>query len=161
MSRLFLVLALSGSTLIGCMRPPSPAEKFSDTVRHVAIAARFGRLDVAMAHTRGKGRETFIEQHREWGKNIRVLDTTVSNVRMTDPEHATAYVDFSWMRMNEAIMHSTRSAQVWENQDGVGWVLQRESRVAGDFGLLGENVVQAPAQRRKDVHLPSKTIRAR
>ena len=103
----------------------------------------------------------FIERHKDWGTNLRIFDAEVRNVNMADPEHATAFVDYSWGRLNEATVRTTRVAQVWENIDGEGWVLHRESRHSGDFGLLGENVVQAPSEPHRDVHFPSRTIGAR
>jgi len=66
-------------------------------------------------------------------------------------------VDYSWMRLNEDTLRSTRISQRWSSLKGP-WALESEQRVAGDVGLFGEHVqVLRPAQR--DTQFATKVIR--
>jgi hypothetical protein len=151
-------LALIGGALAlsACLAPQTPAARATDAARELNLAARFGRMDVAIGHTATGARAPFLERRAEWGKELRVLDVELAGLSMKDPRQAVVLVDVAWMRMSEGALRSTRIAQTW--RDDEGWQLVREQRLAGDIGLFGEQVVlQRPEAR--DAHFPSKTIR--
>lgn len=146
------------SGLFACMPPELPSQSVSEVARRLNVAARFGRMDVALEHTGAEQRDAFALRHSEWGGEVRVLDVELSRLDVRSTELAHVMVDVSWMRMDEGLMRSTRLKQTWENPGG-GWVLTAEERDAGDRGLLGGSVVVLRPKRAPDVHLPSKTIR--
>lgn len=155
LSGLGLVLALG---LGACFAPPSQSQRVMDAAREMNVAARFGRMDIAVEHAARGARESFLKRRAEWGHNLRVLDVQLSGLSLKDRHHALVHVDISWERMNESQLRRTRVAQFWRDTDKGGWQLVREKRVAGDFGLFGENVeVLRPAPR--NAYFPSTTIR--
>ncbi len=150
-----LVLALG---LGACFAPPSQSQRVTDAARDLNIAARFGRMDIAVEHAARGARQSFLDRRSTWGHNLRVLDVQLSGLQLKDDKHATVDVDISWERMNEGMLRQTRVAQLWRDTEKGGWQLVREKRVAGDMGLFGEEVEVLHPEHR-DVHFPSKTIR--
>lgn len=140
-----------------CLAPPPPASQAIDAARELNVAARFGRMDIAVGRTAPPARATFIQRHAQWGRNVRVLDVELSGMHMKDTHHAVIDVDVSWERMDESMLHRTRLAQNWVDRKA-GWQLTRERRVAGDIGLFGERVevLRPPPD---DAHFPVTTIR--
>ena len=140
-----------------CMMPPPASEKATDAARECNLAARFGRIDVAAGRAASEARSDFIKRRAMWGGDIRVVDVELSGMSMPDSDHAVFQVDYSWMRMNEDTLRSTRVAQRWSSLKGP-WALDSEKRIAGDVGLFGEHVeVLRPAQR--DTQFATKVIR--
>jgi hypothetical protein len=142
--------------LTACAAPILPSTRVTDAARELNLAARFGRMDIALGLTAENAKRTFVERHATWGDAIRVLDMELSGLAMPDPHSAWLQVDYSWMRIDESTLRKTRVAQLW--QDKSGWQLVREHRVAGDVGLFGERA-RPKAAPHPDVHLPSRTIR--
>lgn len=151
-----LALALSG-----CMAPPPPSQRVADIAREVNLAARFGRMDLALEHTAEGARPSFTKRRAGWGGPVRVLDFELASLSMKDSENATVVVDIQWMRIDEELLRMTRVEQTWRGgTEDHGWVLVRERRVAGDLGLFGEKIARAePRPEHGDVQFPSKTIR--
>jgi hypothetical protein len=149
-------LAALGLAASACLAPQTPAQRATDAARELNVAARFGRMDVAVERTANPARPSFLERHKDWGKELRVLDVELASMSMSDAHQALVLVDISWMRMGEGSLRSTRLAQTWRDDDG--WQLVREQRVAGDAGLFGEPV-QILRPESLDAHFPSKTIR--
>jgi hypothetical protein len=147
-----IVLALGA-----CMPSQVPARQVSEVARDLNIAARFGRMDVAAEHTSETHRQRFLESRADWGTDVRVVDVELAELKVPDSENAEVIVDVSWMRIDEGMLRSTRIRQDWQNPGG-GWQLNGEQRIAGDFGLLGENVTFLRPETR-DAHFPTKTIR--
>jgi hypothetical protein len=145
-------------THLGCMAPPSQAQRVTDAARELNVACRFGRMDVALGHTSPGAREQFLERRARWGREVRVLDVELAGLRMRDEYNAVLDVDVAWVRADESSMRNTRVAQSWRDGDG-GWRLIREQRVAGDLGLFGEAVPEPPAQPPRDVQFPTRVIR--
>lgn len=138
------------------MSPPSQAERVTDAARELNLATRFGRMDIALGHTSKGAREAFLERRTSWGKNVRIVDVELAGLSMQDKLRATIQVDVAWVRANESTLRSTRVAQAW--RDDGGWHLVREQRLAGDFGLFGEPVIEDTAPP-KDVQFPTHVIR--
>ena len=149
---------LLGALFLGaCMMPPPASEKATDAARELNIAARFGRIDVAAGLAASEARSEFLRKRSAWGGEIRVVDVELAGMTMPDSDHAVFQVDYSWMRMNEDTLRSTRVTQRWSSLKGP-WALESEKRAAGDVGLFGEHVdVLRPAQR--DTQFATKVIR--
>jgi hypothetical protein len=128
--------------IAGCMTPPSPAERVTDAAMELNLAARFGQLDVAVARTASSARSDFMQRHAAWGQTLRVVDVEMASLTMPESDRAVVLVDYAWIRNNEGTMRATRVEQTWK--DDAGWHLVREKRIAGDIGLLGEAVPDAP-----------------
>jgi len=151
------LLAVCLLPVASCLAPPPASQRATDAARELNLAARFGRMDLAVGRTAPGAREQFIERRAQWGHSLRILDIELAGLSMNESTRALVYVDVAWVRMNEDELRSTRLAQTWHEQDH-GWLLVREQRVSGDLGLFGEHVtvVQRPLV---DVHFPSRTIR--
>jgi len=155
------LVAVGLALLPGCMAPPPPSQRVADVAREVNLAARFGRMDLALEHTAEGARPSFTKRRIDWGGRVRVLDFELSALSMKDTENATVVVDIQWMRIDEELLRLTRVEQTWRggNEDH-GWVLVRERRVGGDMGLFGERVARLDQKEpHGDVQFPSKTIR--
>jgi hypothetical protein len=143
----------------GCIAPP-PSQRVADVAREVNLAARFGRMDLALEHTASGARRHFTAHRAEWGGPVRVLDLELSNLAMQDAENAVVLVDIQWSRLDENTLHSTRIEQTWRGgTEDHGWTLVRERRVGGDLGLFGERVARAEPEPHGDVQFATKTIR--
>jgi hypothetical protein len=145
------------SALAACMPSQVPAREVSEVARDLNIAARFGRMDLAAEHTSEAHRREFLESRANWGLDVRVVDLELTQLDVPDAETAEVVVDVSWVRIDENLLRSTRIRQSWQNPGG-GWLLNGEERIAGDFGLLGEDVTILRPELR-DAHFPTKTIR--
>ncbi|HTV20042.1 MAG TPA: hypothetical protein VMG12_15265 [Polyangiaceae bacterium] len=148
---------MMGMLLGACMPSQVPAREVSEVARDLNLAARFGRMDLAAEHTSEAHRKRFLESRAEWGTDVRVVDVELAQLNVPDSEKAEVIVDVSWVRIDEGLLRSTRIKQNWQNPGG-GWQLDGEERIAGDFGLLGENVMILRPEMR-DTHFPTKTIR--
>jgi hypothetical protein len=141
MPKLCSLLAIL-TTLGGCITPPSPAERVTDAAMALNIAARFNQLDVAVAHASSKERPEFMKRHAAWGQSLRIVDVEMASLSLPESDRALVLVDYAWIRNTEGNMRATRVEQTWK--DDAGWHLVAEKRVAGDIGLLGEPVPDAP-----------------
>jgi hypothetical protein len=154
----FVTLACVLSLGLGaCMMPQPASEKATDAARELNLAARFGRIDIAAGRAASEARADFIQRRAMWGGTIRVVDVELAGMSMPDSDHAVFQVDYSWMRVDEDTLRSTRISQRWSSLKGA-WALEGEKRVAGDVGLFGEHVdVLRPAQH--DTQFATKVIR--
>jgi hypothetical protein len=152
---ILLSLALSVSA---CLAPPSAAERATDAARNLNVAARFGRMDVAMELTNQGVRKKFIENRAAWGKDVRVLDVELASFNMPAGDRAEVEIDYSWSSMTDGQLRSTRISQEWRDPGG-GFVLFRERRISGDLGLFGEQIPPSEAPPRHDVQFATKVIR--
>lgn len=145
--------------LPNCFRPPGPAEEAGDAAREFNTTARFGDLGAVIGMTSTGVREQLAKRRAEWGKMVRVVDMELAGITMEDREHANVVVDFSWTRLDQGTLKTTRVLQAWNNESG-SWTLTREKRMGGDLGLFGEVVAAAePAEPRRDVHFETRVIR--
>jgi hypothetical protein len=143
--------------LTACPMPPPASERATDAARDANLAARFGRIDLAVGSTAPAEREAFLKRRAAWGGEVRIVDVELGGLSMPDSDHAIIQVDYAWMRLDEDMLRSTRITQHWTSSKG-SWVLESEKRAAGDIGLFGERVeVLRPAQR--DAQFATKVIR--
>lgn len=150
-------LAVLGLLTWGCLIPP-PSQRVSDAARDLNVAARFGRMDLALELTSEKLRPEFLKSRTEWGRSIRVLDVEMAGFSMPTGDRADVEVDYSWSRVDEGVLRTTRVSQEWRDQGG-GFRLVGEHHVTGDIGLLGEASQPAAAPQRQNVQFATKTIR--
>lgn len=128
--------------LAGCMGTMSPAMKLDDAVKETNDAARFGRTDLAVERVVPASRAAFVKRHRLWGGDVRIVDVEYGGVEKMTTGEAVILVGFGWFRPSEGRLRMTTVRQTWRNDKGAGpWFLYDEERVAGDLGLLGEQVV--------------------
>lgn len=150
------VLALVTLLAAGCFAPPPPGARAAEAVRELNFAARFGRTELAASLTSEGARRGFVERRAAWGKEIRVLDVELAGFAMSESDRARVEVDYSWTRMSEGTLRTTRVAQEWRDA-GAGFRLVSEQRSAGDLGLFGEPL-PASTPARRDVQFATKVI---
>jgi hypothetical protein len=130
----FSGLALLGS--IGCT-PGSATQVLADTSYDVAMAERFGRLDIVSDQVAPPKRQAFIDAHADWGGDIRIVDLEYGGMRLSDERHAEVLLTVAWQRLDEASLRTTHLSQAWVHaQDR--WFIEDEKEVSGDHGLLDE-----------------------
>jgi hypothetical protein len=157
MAGLLVLGLLAASQLAACQPMNTPARKVSDIARDANLAARFGRMDVAVEHTAPAHRSEFLRQRADWGKEIRILDVEITKLELKDADTAEVFVDVGWVRMSEGLLRSTRVKQAWQSEES-DWQLAAEERLSGDLGLLGEPVVYLRPEAPRDVHFPVRTL---
>jgi hypothetical protein len=139
------------------MHPLPPSERASEAARELNVNSRFGDVGGLTNFTSPSFREAFLSRRAQWGNLVRVVDVELAGMTMKDGTHASVSVDFSWTRVDEGTLKTTRVLQEWED-DG-GWMLVREKRVAGDLGLFGEKLPPAKQAPRNDVQFATTVIR--
>ncbi len=142
---------------VACLGPASPSGKVADAARELNLAARFGRMDVAVALTAPAARQAFLERRSLWGAMIRVVDLDMVGLEMSTTSEATVLLDYSWTRNDRGVLNRTRIEQRWRENGGT-WQLVRERRLNGDFGLFGEGAEEKRPPH-EDVHFPTRVIR--
>jgi hypothetical protein len=156
MRKRFLPATFSATCLlVGCMTPPSPAERITDAAMALNVAVRFNQLDVAVARADRQERGAFMKRHAAWGTTLRIVDVEMASLTLPESDRAVVLVDYAWIRHNEGTMRATRVEQHWK--DDAGWKLVREKRLTGDIGLFGEPVPEAPP-RQPDKQFATRTI---
>lgn len=151
-----LAVLLVAPWLSGCPMPPTPREKASEAAEELNQSARWGRMDVATRGITPDARESFLVRHKGWHNDVRIVDTEIAGLAMTDSNSATVHVDVSWLLSDDPTLRLTRVEQKWSDAKG-GWLLQSEKRVGGSTGLFGEKIDHA--EKKKDTHFPTRTIR--
>ena len=152
LSACLLTLAL----LNACFAPASPVQRVSDAARDLNVATRFGKMDMVVSHVDASVRADFMARRAQWGREIRLVDIDLAGVEIRDETHAIVTVNVSWVPLRDNILRSTRLSQSWED-NGHGWKLSHERRLAGDRGLFGE-VIEIQDGPHPDVHLPSRSL---
>lgn len=126
-------LLLLGAALVGCGQ--SATQKLADTSYDVAMAERFGRLDIVSDQVAPATRAAFIESHADWGGDIRIVDLDYGGMRLNDERHADVMLTVSWQRFDEVTLRTTRLKQSWIHTKE-RWYIDEETEVGGDRGLL-------------------------
>ncbi len=141
-----------------CLSPPGPAERATDAARSLNVAARFGRMDLALTLISKDVRQTFLEHRAAWGKDVRVLDVELTSFNMPNRDRADVEVSYSWARNDDSQLRVTCVSQEWRDPGG-GFRLYRERRVSGDTGLFGEPLPKPVQAAQRDVQFSTKVIR--
>lgn len=133
---LALLSLLPVAGLVGCITPPTSADRLTDAAYEMNMATRFGRMDVALSYIGDKARKQFVASHAPWGRAIRIADLEFAGVDMPNKEEATVLVHVSWQRIDESTLRTTSILQTWKEIEGSGWLIVEEKRVSGDSGLV-------------------------
>jgi hypothetical protein len=136
--------------------PPTPKEKANEAADELNQAARWGRMDVAAQRSAAGDRDNFFKRHATWHADVRIVDTEMAGLAMTDSSHATVQVDVSWLLIDDPTLRVTRLEQKWSDAKG-SWVMDSEKRIGGSTGLFGEKIEHG--DKKKDTHFPTRTIR--
>jgi hypothetical protein len=135
--RLF-VLGLAA--LVGCISPQSATQKLTDSAYEVAMATRFGRMDILIQAVRPASRDAFIAAHSGWDSDMRILDVELTGIQVVEPGVAHTHLTVSWHRMDEATLRTSVIRQTWTNGDDA-WAIDKEEISSGDKGLLDDDAV--------------------
>jgi hypothetical protein len=137
MRRIFCALMLiSGALSAGaCVPPPGPMERLTDSAYDLNTATRFGRMDVAVAHVANHAQEDFMQRHRDWGRDTRIVDVELNGLQMITPDTAVVNLAVSWHKLSASEMETTFLSQKWTST-GDGWKLMVELRSGGSPGLF-------------------------
>jgi hypothetical protein len=137
MTTLRLGIALTAAALpLAACTPNSATQVLSDTSYNIAMAERFGRMDIVIDQVAPAKRDAFTKAHADWGGLIRIVDLEYQGMRLADPAHADITLIVSWQRLDDASLRETTVKQTWFH--GESWVITKEARVSGDTGLLDE-----------------------
>ncbi len=139
-------LALLGGAAIasvGCLAPPSSAQRLTDNAIEMNTAMRFGRMDIAGDYVQQKARAAFAVEHSAWGKTLRIVDLEYAGMQMKEKDEAETYVTVSWQTVADPTMHETKVVQHWTAEKG-RWSIDSET-TEGDPGLLIQPKVKLPA----------------
>jgi hypothetical protein len=128
---------IASLTWIGCLLPPTSAQRLAESAYDFTNATRFGRTDIALEHVKPSSREEFGQQHRAWGRSVRVDDIEVSSFTMRKDGDADVTLTFAWHQMNDTTMRETEVVQRWTDERGTWWLV-REEETSGDRGVLPE-----------------------
>lgn len=140
---LALALALiPAAALVGCIAPPTAADRLTDAAYEMNMATRFGRMDVALSYIGEKARKQFVATHAPWGRGIRISDLEFAGVDMPSKEEATVLVHVSWQRIDESTLRTTSILQKWKDIEDKGWLIVEEKRVSGEAGLIDDRHTQ-------------------
>jgi hypothetical protein len=157
-TRALCLAAVAALFTLGCPTPPTPAERASEAARDLNLSARWGQIDVAAAHTDPDARADFFKNRAGWGHDVRVIDTELAGLSLSDSSHASVQVDVSWVRADETTLRITRIEQTWVDERGK-WQMKKEARVGGDLGLFGEKFERPSNAERPPAQFPTRVIR--
>jgi hypothetical protein len=143
MIRCVALLAGAALVTVGCLAPPSSAQRLTDNAIEMNTAMRFGRMDIAGDYVQQKARATFAVEHAAWGKNVRIVDLEYAGMQLKEKDEAETYVNVSWQTLADPTMHETKVVQHWTSDKG-RWTIDSEA-TEGDPGLLAKPKVKAPA----------------
>lgn len=130
---LLVPLALSASA---CVTTPNTRAKLDDAVQETNVAARFGRGDIAVERVHASARAKFLEHHRRWGGDVRIVDVELGAIERMTGQEAVVLVSFGWFRPDEGRLRTTVLRQTWRTVAESGWWLFEEDQASGDVGLL-------------------------
>jgi hypothetical protein len=130
---LSLVLALAAA---GCgFGPQSSSAKLTENAYEMNVAARFGRMDVAIEFLHPEAVAKYTASHAEWGKRVRVVDLDFAGMRIVKHGEARVDVQVMWQRIDGLELRTTNLTQTWKEKDG-RWLVAKEETTGGDGGLL-------------------------
>lgn len=133
-------------TLAACgALPTSGIANAQQTAQQFNLDARFGRNEYVLDQVAPESRDEYALHHRAWGTSVRVADVELGTLRPRGNKDVDVLVHVAWFRPEQQELRSTTLKQSWHTKGVDSWQLVSESRVDGDYGLLGEAVVFAPS----------------
>lgn len=136
-----LLAAVTLFTLAAC-GAPSKAQRVQEAAYDLNMGLRFGRMDVALERVAQTERRNFVERHRAWNGQIRIVDVELSGMDLRDND-AEVYLVVAWQRLDGTVMRSTVVKQKFKDSRSSGWVLVGEEAVQGDQGLFARGAAEA------------------
>src|SRR5262245_24208468 len=118
--------AVAGPLLFmaACSGAMTPRAKLDDTVQETNTAIRFGRSDIAVENVAPAARKAYVDHHKAWGSDVRIVDVEYAGTEKVTGEEAIVFVSFGWYRPNEGVLRATTVKQTWRNDKGTGpWKL--------------------------------------
>ncbi len=138
-------LALVALAACGAL-PTTGLANAQQTAQNFNMDARFGRNEYVLDKVAPESRDEYMQHHRAWGTSIRVADVELGTMRPRPGEKdVDMLVHVAWYRPEQQELRSTTLKQTWHSKGVDTWQLVGESRVDGDYGLLGEAVFFAPS----------------
>lgn len=124
----------------GCLSQLTGAAAAQEAAQELNVNTRFGRMQLAIEHVDGKVRDKFARSHGAWGGPVRIADSELAGVRLAAKDQAEVFVRVAWYNVDQQELHVTTLRQTYKDHKG-DWLLEKEDRVEGDPGLLGDPVV--------------------
>jgi len=111
------------------------AEGPRDKLRRAAFmfndGLRWGRYQEVLPRLAPEAREHFMDLRADWGGKVQISDIEpVQYVFSEDSQRAEVTVQFTWYRVDEMVVRTTRTVQHWEQRKGE-WLMIGEQYVAG------------------------------
>lgn len=127
------LLLLGGCTLL---EQTSPQRRLAEHVHQTNDERRWGRVDLAAQHVRGRLRESWAARHARWGAEVRIADVDVTNLELgLAHDRAAARVEYAWIDERTMELHRTIVRQIWE-PESERYYLVREEVIGGDPELF-------------------------
>src|SRR5688572_3550831 len=104
--RVLALFAVFPLVAAACLAPPPASERVTEAARELNLAARFGRMDIAVGRTVPAMRASFAKRRAAWGNEIRVVDVELAGLSLPDATHAVVQVDYAWTRMSEGVLRT-------------------------------------------------------
>ena len=137
-----------------CLNQARGAAAVQESATELNLNTRFGRMEMALERVAAKEREEFIRVHKGWGGRVRIADCELAGLRMTTKEEAEVSVRVAWYSPDEQELRQTTLRQTWHDHKG-DWLLEKETRIDGDVGLMGEKIVPVAAPHRENTQFPT------
>jgi hypothetical protein len=125
--------------------PTTGLANAQQTAQQFNLDARFGRNEYVLDQVAPESRDEYAQHHRAWGSSIRVADSELGTFHPKGDKEVDLLVHVSWYRPEQQELRTTTIKQTWRTKGVDKWQLVAESRVDGDYGLLGEAVIFAPS----------------
>ncbi|HEY8089634.1 MAG TPA: hypothetical protein VIF09_17360 [Polyangiaceae bacterium] len=145
MRRLFSLLPswpLLPFALVGCPAPTTGLAQAQQSAQDFNLDARFGRNEMIMEQIAPAERDEYQLHHRQWGTRVHIADIEIAGMKKQDDKHVDVVVRVSWYLPEQQELRNTTLKQGWHAKT-TGWELLTETRLDGDYGLLGESVIVA------------------
>ena len=115
----------------------SPQRRLMDQAHAYNDEVRWARIDLAAQRVHSEYRGTFLVSHGRWGSDIQIADADMTNMTFEEEgEGATTLVRYAWFDQRTMIVQATVVSQHWRSEGDESFVLDRETVVQGDEGLL-------------------------
>ena len=94
-------------------------------------AVRWGRVQQAIARVDPESQAQFIEQHKDFGKDLQITDYEIVSTTISKDVTAQVGIQISWYRYSDMVAKTTVLMQHWEERDK-NWLLIAEEYRAGE-----------------------------
>jgi hypothetical protein len=120
------------AALAACSSPQKRTESLLETSTRFQEGLRWRRFEDAASHVPPAERESFLDEHDELDKDLRIDDYEVIRVHFKDGhEEAQVQVKYSWHLDGEGVVKETVTDQTWKLH-GSAWWLEEEAKKRGE-----------------------------